>query len=73
MLSFGGVSLFDRMERWNGMVEWPHPWSALRRPIPTVFATFNQETESWYTVYAKVTGSPYILSENWNLYYVYGS
>ena len=25
-----------------------------------------------YTVYAKVTGSPYILSENGILYYVYG-
>ena len=44
-----GVSLFDRMERWNGMME----WNGMTTPtectmttyIPTVFVTFNQETE----------------------------
>ena len=41
------------------------PADTKRRPAKKL------QGKAFYSVYAKVTESPYILSENWNMYYVY--
>ena len=48
-----------------GMVVHVTPADTKRRPAKKL------QGKAFYSVYTEVTESPYILSENWNMYYIY--